>query len=118
MPGADTDTAWPLIGLPAWSTTRYCTDAVAEGATTAGTSVPVTRVPVTCTVAVLTTLPEVTVTVITRLARLPPMPSVAVILPLLSVVVALCVTTPSLSADTCTGAPATTTREASTAVTV
>ena len=84
----------------------------------AGTSVLVMRVPTTWTATVLVTSPDLAVTVMIRLARLPPIVSVAVTRPVASVVVPLWDSTPSLSADSWTEAPATTTRVASTAVTV
>jgi hypothetical protein len=74
--------------------------------------------PVTCTKTVFVTDPDVTVTVMGRLARLPPMVKVPLTLPLASVVLALCAITPSLSADRLTAAPETTTRAALTAVAV
>ncbi len=117
-PGAETETCCPTIGLPVWSSTRYWTAADAAGATTAGTSVLTICVPTTWTGMVLTTVPDVTVTVMSRLARLPPMDRLAVSLPAVSVVRAPWEITPSLSAENDTVAPPTTTRAASMAVAV
>ena len=80
-PVATTFTVSLPIGLPALSTTRYCTEPAALGATTAGTSVAVIVVPRTCTKVVLVMEPETAVTVMTRMARLSPVLRVPVTLP-------------------------------------
>ncbi|MDP1649959.1 MAG: hypothetical protein Q8M01_17405 [Rubrivivax sp.] len=81
----------------------------------AGTPPPVSW---TCSGAVLIRLPLVAVTVIVRLLRSEPMPTVAVTFPLASVVVAPGVTTPSLSTLKLTGTPGTVLRLLSMAVAV
>jgi hypothetical protein len=84
-----------------------------------GTSVAVTVVPVTCTVAVLVVAPEIAVIVIRRFDGSLPRVSVAVIVPSLAVVVPdTLFSTAPLSALRVTAAPETVFRDASIAVTV